>query len=346
MKKNFELAFWIVWIGSSIFPTELFAQVLSFQHHVPLVADSLWAYKLPFVESLDSGLNCNWDFSSIMVDNAESISLNYFAPMQKGANIGLHREHANYYYCAEQDTLCLSGFENSLLSVRYKSALPLLKFPFSYDDSLSGDLHGECQYCHLIPFRVNGTYSVRVDAIGRMSLPDFDIDSVVRVHTCLNYADETFSRTCVHGEIYSWYSSLCRYPVFETVRLLTISNGDSASFASSYYFPQDIQRQDLKRTSLHDSIGTEPIDSMITDVRFSPNPVYADLNIRYTLTRPASTSISIHYNGGSAMTQSPTLYKQAGEHSVFIDMSGFPNGVYVVYIHADEMIVSGNIIKL
>lgn len=87
-------------------------------------------------------------------------------------------------------------------------------------------------------------------------------------------------------------------------------------------------------------------DSLITNVSYLPNPVYTNLNIRYTLIRSAQVYISVHYNGGVMTFQTTPKQETEGEKIVYVNMSGMPTGAYAVYIHADDTIVSGNIIKL
>ena len=132
--------------------------------------------------------------------------------------------------------------------------------------------------------------------------------------------------------------------MFETTHVQTINGNDTVSFASSYYLPQEEDMQELRREE-QDSL-VEQTDSLITDVTYLPNPVCSDLQIHYSLVRSAKVYISLHYNGGATTYQTPVRQEEEGHHSVPINMAGLPVGTYVVYIHADDIVVSGNIIKL
>ena len=318
----------------------LSAQVLTAKHHMPCRTDSLSAYKLPYISVMDSGRNCIWDFSNISTDSAEVINVHYFAASSDTSQIGLHREHANRYFNYADDTLWLTGYETSHTHVQFLRSIPSIQYPFTYGDSLSGTFFGKGQYCHMYPLSVEGTYSVYADATGRLVLPDVTVDTALRVHIVKRYCEVTRKQNYVDEEHYQWYSPYCRYPLFETTHVQTVNGNDTVSFASSYYLPQEEDLQELRREE-QDSLA-EPIDSLITDVTYLPNPVYSDLQIHYSLVRSAKVYISLHYNGGVTTYQTPVRQEEEGPHSVPVNMAGS----YVVYIHADDIVVSGSLIKL
>lgn len=329
-----------------MFVTHLSAQVLTAERHLPCKTDTLLAYKLPYIAISDTGRNCLWDFSNLPTDSAEIIDVRYFAPSTRDtACIGLHREHTNNYCRYAQDTLWGTGYENSRTRVRYSCPMPIISFPFAYGDSLSGTFSGSGQYCHMLPLFVNGIDSVLADATGMLILPDLTIDTALRVHTWVQYQEAKCKQSYIKEDNYRWYSPYCRYPLLETVYIQTIKGQDTALFASSYYFPQEEEDNDSdeeKKVS-HEEQQT---DSLITGVQYLPNPVYSDLCIAYTLIRSARVYISLHYNGGVTTYQTPIHQEEEGSHTVSVNMAGLPIGTYVVYIHADDTLVSGNIIKL
>ena len=105
--RHFHIPF-VLWHMVLLFPICLPAQELTMELHKPLCSDSLWAYKLPYVQVTDTGRNCVWDFSDISTDTAEVIDIHYYCLSDTDSTlIGLHREHAHYYYDVAQDTLWL-----------------------------------------------------------------------------------------------------------------------------------------------------------------------------------------------------------------------------------------------
>ena len=326
-----------------ILSADVRAQKIS-QRHIPLLTDSLDVYKLPAISIGNGGGNCIWDFSELDVSTAPQISEDYFSPTANLGSIGLHRENANHYFVIEQDTLRLMGYETSDKHIRYLSSIPMMAYPFAYGDSLVYSFTGEGQYCHILSFPLKGKCVVRAEGKGQLILPDMTIDSVLRLHTFISYTDTLQPFSIMQEERYQWYSLYCRYPILENIVSRAIKGNDTISVSYAYYYPQEQENMPVHRQIKEEDIPGA--DSLITQVAYLPNPVQTDLQIHYTLIRPAQVYISLHYNGGATVYQTPIQLEEEGMHSATIHMAGLPLGTYVVYIHADDTIVSGNVIKL
>ncbi|MBQ3673396.1 MAG: hypothetical protein II928_02850 [Paludibacteraceae bacterium] len=323
-------------------PLFMSAQVLTSNHHLPNRTDSIEVYKMPYIAVSDTGKNCIWDFSILAIDSAEILPFDYFAPTADVTTIGLHREHSNYYFNVRQDTLWLEAYENSHKQIRLSSQVPMLRFPFVYGDSLSGEFAGEGEYSHLIPVSIEGFYRTRAEATGQLILPDITIDTALRVHTMIQYYEQRQPQCTIQENRHIWFSEYCRYPLLETLIRSRIYASDTMVVASTYYFPQEQASHPSPRL-------VKPIEEqeeLITDVSYLPNPVQTNLQVRFNLSHAAQVYISLHYNGGVTTYQTPLHQEEEGEHFVSINMAGLPIGTYVVYIHADEVVVSGNIIKI
>ena len=321
------------------------AQVLTAERHTPCFRDSIEVYKIPYTAVGDSGRNCVWDFSNLPVDSAEVISLDYYATSSSDTmHIGLHREHANYYYHYAKDTLWLTGFETSRTRVHYNEPVPWLRYPFAYGDSVIAPLLGTGQYCHRIPLSVEGKTIVRADACGRLLLPDMSVDSVLRVHSTMQYVERLQGKSQIQEDRYQWYSATCRYPVLDFVQTRAVTDADTVSSRFTYYFPQE---QENVRSHEEDPKADAAVstDSLITNVSFMPNPVHTDLRIQYYLAHDAQVYVSLHYNGGISTYMTPKHVEEEGKHVESVNMADMPIGNYVVYIHADDIIVSGNVVK-
>lgn len=327
-----------------VIPTGAFAQLLTAEKHSPLVTDSLLAYKLSYIPVTDSGRNCLWDFSELAIDSAELIEVDYYAP--DTTSIGLHREHFHQYFTIHHDTLWQNGYENSLTRMRYTSPIPLLRYPFSFGDSLSGTFAGNGRYCHMQPIHTEGNSLVHADAVGRLILPDLVLDTALRVHQQRQYRETSHHSTSVCEDRYIWYSPHYRYPLLESVHIQTIHNQDTVILASAYLYQQEQEDIPAYNPRREDESELLAADSLVTNVSYSPNPVYRDVQIKYELAQPAMVYISLHYNGGATTYQTLLHQEEAGEHILPVNMSGMPIGTYVVYIHANDIVVSGNLIKL
>lgn len=345
MRTNVHIAVMLLmWNIFLLSVMDLSAQVLTAVHHKPQATDSLVAYKIPYINATDTGRHCVWDFSSIAIDTAETVEFDFFVPTSADTTgIGLHRERVNSYYSYAHDTLWLTEYEHFRTRVCYQPSVPLLRFPFAYGDSLKGMITGEGQYCHVVPLSIEGSYSIFATATGRLILPDVEIDSALQLYSRKIYHETNHDRNQVQEDRLLWFSPYCRYPLLESLRVRTIKDADTVLIASSYYIPQEQIEEPSQRT-LKDPVNV--VDSLITDVSYLPNPVYSDLQVKYTLIHAAYVYISVHYNGGVTTYQTPVHHEEEGAHTVSIHMSGMPVGTYVVYIHADDAVVSGNIIKL
>lgn len=330
--------------GCLLHPIGLFSQVLKAERHRPLPTDSFVVYKLPYIQVNDTGHNCIWDFSDLPMDSAEVLDVNYFSVHGDTSHIGVHREHANYYYHLQEDTLWLTGCENSRTHVRYSTPIVWMSFPMGLSDSISGRFAGRGQYCHFMPINMEGTYTTRVDALGRLILPDIEIEQALLIHAQSEILDAKHSYHKIQEDRHMWYSPYCRYPLVETIYIQTINHDDTISFSASYYNPQEQEVVSEESEEIIENL-MDSVDNLITNVSYLPNPVHRDLNVSYSLSRSANVYISVHYNGGVSSFQTPIHIEDEGEHVTSINMSGLPIGGYVVYIHADDAVVSGNIIK-
>lgn len=331
-----------------IFIMPLMAQQLTLDNHLPSAIDSLQIYKLPYVPVSNTQGYCTWDFSNISSKDMVPNRADYFPHPTDSTRMGLHLDRTNYKFKHSGDTVWMIGYETSFTLMTYTTPIPWLIFPFSYGDSVGGTFQGKGEYCHTISISVTGTYSMKIEAIGQLVLPDVVADSAILLHWRKTYHQDTYPNTLVHEDRYRWFSPYARYPLFETIQTITVENNSDTTTAKrySYYYPQE--QQIPQQTSIQNFVlhNSQLVDSLITNIAYMPNPVSSDLHISYTLHHPAEVYISLHYNGGVTMYQSTPHHESEGEHFTQIDMSGLPIGTYVVYIHADNELVSGNIIKL
>lgn len=320
------------------------AQISITERHRPYTTDTLLAYKLPYIAVTDSGRNCVWNFANLPEDSSKYVEVNYYPVGIDTTHIGLHREQTNYYYTCLQDTLWLTEYETSLMHVLYNNPIPCLYFPMTYGDSLCTTFTGDGKYCHMSSYSVAGECRVYVDAVGKLVLPDMVVDSVLRVCSRKRYRATMHHYGDIEEISYRWYSPYGHSPLFESLQVQTVSGQDTGLFAASYCFHTD-EDLSIPRRVKNDTLDA-PVDSLITNVRYMPNPVYSDLQVQYTLTKSVQVYISVHYNGGTSVYQTPLRREEEGPHCLSIPMGGMPIGNYVVYIHADNNIASGGIIKL
>lgn len=332
------------------FPTVAVAQILYRETHVPLSTDSLVIYKQPYQDITDDGTDCVWDFSKTITDTVVSY-VDFFNNKTDTLSFGVHRCGANSYRKTVQDTLFDLGYETSHTYIRYSKPEKLFKFPFAYKDSVVSSFSGKGEYCHLMPLYVEGTSIVKADAQGRLILPDMTIDSVLRVHTQRRYHETGRVKSQVVVDMYRWYSGWCRYPIFENTRITTFTDNDTVTFAMAYYYSPEppyyhLRQKEDVADGKDTAVYVENIGDVFTEAVFAPNPVYSGLHISYKLTRSASVYFSIHYNGGIMVFKTQERQECEGYHDTTLNMSSCPIGVYVLYVHVDDMILSETIVKM
>ena len=259
------------------------------------------------------------------------------------SHIRLHSNHYYRYMQVVHDTLCMVGYENAQTSVHFSQTEKMLAFPFHYGDTLISKFRGDGEFCHTLPVSIEGTTVTVADAIGTLILPDDTIQSILRIHKRRTYWENVRQSSFVTEDTYYWYSERCCYPLYIAQRVCTEHKTDTVVFETAYYYPQELIEEVQSIDSTYQTaIG---IDSVFTEAAYLPNPVQDNLIITYRLTRDASVSFSLHGNGGLLFTNTPMRQENAGYHSTTINMSSYPIGTYILFIHVDDFVQSQVIIK-
>lgn len=336
--RYFVLAVWFIPIASH-------AQFLTAPLHKPHYTDSLTAYEQPYRQVADSGNNCVWDFSDLQNDTMP-VFVDYYALSKTDTMLmGVHKAHINYRLHLIADTLFIAEYETSKTIVSYTKPDKDLCFPFTYRDSLHTFFAGNGMYCHLFPFSITGHTAIYCDAMGKLILSDLTLDSILRIHTIRYYQEIARDTINVISDTYRWYSKLIRYPLFETTKVTTIREKDTAVVAMAYYLPQELDNHH-QFGNPNPKIDKSVEDGSVTELSYMPNPVYSDLTISYRLAKDANVFVSIHYNGGVSMYATPVQWQNEGYNSLLINMQNYPVGTYVLYLHVDDIVIGQTIIKI
>lgn len=323
--------------------------ILQFNSHSYVVGDSLLKQQVDYIEPGAKGIGIVWNFQNIKPIN-ESYLLTYSRNTNADTATLCAREHrTRYYYHQCYDSLSLTGFENATTFIKYIQPELRIKFPLSYGDTLFRRFWGVGQYCNKIPLRVNGYSHINVDAEGDLLLPNVPaLKKAIRVHTRKRYFETGKDSVEINYDTYSWYATGSRYPVFESLRSTLIIKGqkDTTFYATSFFYPP--LKQSKKQVS--DSVDTSNIENEInrifTEARYMPNPVINNLDVDYKLTRNANVWFSIHNSHGIKLHSTSPKEIPEGYHSTTISMSGLMTGIYLLYVHVDDMMLKVSIIKV
>ena len=340
--------------------------------------DELQKQQVVFQDPGSSGRNLVWDFRHLQVINDE-YTLRFFIPDSAYMHIICGMEHrTRYYFSLVNDSLWAIGFQNATTFMEYTKPELRMVFPFTFGNELHSYFEGAGEYGRRLHLGVRGTTHVEADAEGELLLPGGTVAGALRVRTRRHYTETRISPSPLNPpqgdfvhffqhsrerrarveednleiilDTYSWYAQGMRYPVFQSIRTSISSNGaDTTVFETSFYFSPIEQRAQTENSSPFggspEGEGGEGASAIFTQVSLLPNPVVDMLHINYKLTRDARIRFSLHNNLGVPMIETTTIHQSAGYHQVPVNMTGFITGVYTLYVHVDDMIMSLNVVK-
>lgn len=307
--------------------------------------DTLTGELYAFADAGPAGKDVIWDFRSLTEPQETRRCISLVSP-DDSSYLCVHERHARTYYVLQGDTLFCTGYENALTRMDYSRREPVLRFPFGYGDTLSGEFAGTGEYCHRLPFTLSGHSFAEADGWGTLLLPDAKQKDVLRLHRCRTWTEIAGSTADMQEDVWQWYAARCPYPLLEAMRLTQRTEETDSVLLSSVCVFQSVTDEDEKETSLQDEAEPEDIVALLSDASFLPNPVLTTLQISYLLASDAEVYVSVHYGGGVCMYRTPAVSEAAGPHTLQVDMSAFPTGNYVLYLHAGTETLSETVIKL
>lgn len=344
--------------------------------------DYIVKQRVDYIEPNTSGQGVVWDFAALKTSK-EHYLIKYFNINENDTSSFCGLEHdTRYYYHRQEDSIWATGFENHTTFLKYTEPELRMKFPFTYGDSLSSNWEGEGLYSNLFHFKIRGHTRVFADAEGQLVLPEAHvIDSVLRVHTTRYYEETGKDSLRMTLDVYSWYSPIIPYPVFESIKTILHQNNNDTiiSDISFYYLPQktenlheDKNPKDSTMTGRSSEMNTSSfelplalngftrpensqknsqasdnpkLDDFIADVFMAPNPVKNDLTVKYKLLRGASVYLTLYNMGGSPVWKSPRRKLREGHYTEIIPMGHLMTGTYVMHVSIDHLAFSRIIIK-
>jgi len=276
-----------------------------------------------------------------------------------------------YYYHLKEDSLLQIGHENPSVLLAYTSPMVILHFPMNYGEKASSNYQSKGLYSGTVDIQTEGTVTVTADAYGKMVLPSKDtLDLVLRVKTLQTIFDTskdgdnspTAKDAGKQLEIYRWYSKGYRYPVFETIRNVNLSD-HSVLFSTAFFFPpQDHLYLDTDSANLAlldqlwnmdketiDQPNTEHTEAVsLTDMlicKLYPNPVSSVLNMEYELKKDATVGFQLFTIDGALLKAIVPKQRKKGVYRETLDCSSLPVKSYVLRIAANGLFMNEVIIK-
>ncbi|WP_419033120.1 T9SS type A sorting domain-containing protein [Dysgonomonas gadei] len=356
-------------------------------HNYYRPGDVLIKQQVEFIGSGQPGVNKVWDFSKLKTVNDE-YTLTYSRPPVEGDSVyilgdvrynkkKIDRErlivgtehNTMYYYYLSGDSLLQTGHENPSVKLAYNSPIVLMLYPLNYGQSISSQYRSEGLYSGTVAIHTKGTVTTAADAYGKILLPSGDtLGPVLRVkteQTILDVSDEFSVNTDGNDkgkllETCRWYSKGYRYPVFETVRNINLS--DSAQiFATAFYYPpqdhlyldtdsenktllDELWKDTEKDQTIDPTAKTVTLEDIMT-CKIYPNPVVSTMNIEYELKQDAKVVFELYSIEGLLVKKMKSQSKSAGIYYETMDCTGLHPKNYVLRITANGAFVNEVVIK-
>lgn len=353
--------------------------------------DVLIKQQVEYIDPGDAGQNIIWDFNKLKTINDE-YTLTYSLPPLEGDSIYIigdkrfkakdvtanelivGTEHNTmYYYQLRGDSLLQIGHENPTVKLEYTPPLMLIQFPLNYGQIINSNYQSDGLYSGTVNIHTHGTMTTLADAYGKLILPSGDtLSSVLRVKTIQTIFDtfsensdttNTINNQGKQLETYRWYSKGYRYPVFETVRNINISD-NSVIFSTAFFYPPqehyylDTDAENLalleelwnieentKTNQILDSTAKSVALEDIMACKIYPNPVQSIMNIEYELKRDANVSFELYSIEGYLIKRIAPKHQKASVYYENIDCSNLYPKNYVLRIVANDSSLNQIIIK-
>lgn len=318
------------------------AQTLTSENHCPQARDSITLYAIPYQTMADSGEHCVWDFGKIEERANKAMNVDFFPILSDTAALGVHCLRQNRYYRYANDTLYYTGNETTRQKTTFEKPVPILKYPFACDDTISQHFYSTENYAHKRTFSIEGNLSTRGKATGTLLVSGDTIGKALYVETIEQYkktGTDTLNMECKMGQ---WYVERGRYPIITSCQLLC---NDSSVYARMWYYPTTTQqnhKQKQRKTETQQEMAIQEENIGKVQVYYT-NPVDEKLNIRYIMGESAYIRFALYSPTGTLLYQSDMI--QETEGTVKIPLKHLPQGVYTLYIETDKSQTSREIIK-
>lgn len=201
--------------------------------------DKLVKQQVEYKEPDCAGKQIVWDFSQLNIVN-EEYNIHYYTMENRLPENITGLEHGTCYnYILKNDTLWMCGYNNRTTKMTLEKPEAVLKYPFSYGDTLKSHFSGKGSYANKQKLKVIGESFITVDGIGVLITPENDtLKNIIRTYKIREYNEIGISDASIKLETYSWYAQGYRYPVFETVKSQGImSDSVVDQFKTSFYYP-------------------------------------------------------------------------------------------------------------
>ena len=289
-----------------------------------------------------------WDFSNSRYLGQEK---EVFFVGNDSTRIKMIDKDAILDFSQDKEHLLLKRLQTPLLNIDFGNSFEYLKFPFSFNDSLTCQIEGKGTYCSKNKLVFSGTCCTKAMAKGKLIMPcndslnntlliqrnivaniDVSKDSLMSVRQ-----DEPMK---FKAAIFEWYAMGYRYPILKVIEA-SIKKGEHKVLEQSFAYAANVEGmshlEDEQNKELKDKMRGISLESDTKqgDISYKVSVNGKKVCLSYSLVSDAQLRLLICNTSGMVF-KSASLQQQAGnDYRKDFDCSGLPLGEYVLYIHVN-----------
>ncbi len=311
--------------------------------NAPRGGDELCKLKISFVAPEDGGKDQVWRLGEA---NKKSRQVRQRITAS-GDTIAVFEAGRIRHFLMHGNTLTDKGEQSRRAYMLYDELRPMLRYPFAFGDSISGQFSGIGREENVDAERTGFGYTV-ADGTGILTDGLDTLRNVTRLHFRDDFTDTYFGadttrfRTVI--DRYAWFCAGFRYPVQESLRWFE-ADGDSLipTDSTTYLYLPEMQLADLADDAVNDSIRTllanaaaartSAASGQISTLRDLQAGISADgsrLDLHFTVTEPCDLSFIACDVMGNVLGSAHYANCAPGERQESIALSHRPVGNVVM----------------
>ena len=301
-----------------------------------------------------------WNFSTATITDGNA-HRRYIHPLDS-----LYIEQLDgsmHKYLLSGDTLYWKGFENPGTDMRDSITAVVMRFPFSYGDSLFDSYILKGKYYRQLYFVESGNIEVVADALGTIKMPEGDtISNIIRVKETkrfhaymspqsINVPLDTIADT-IPLQVqtrYRWYAHGHTLPIAEIIEKKVFKNHQlEAEERKCFIVDIDSRQLQTLRNAQQRSINLKSLNGTTTSIQ--GEQITPHDNIQAITATESSRGVSLRFNvvhqatmlsidvvdfGGRVYYSSESQNYPKGEYQRELPLAEIPNGDYMIVIITD-----------
>jgi len=302
----------------------------------PQIGDQFTTHKSLPAPIGDSGQDITWDLSGLVALDTNELSYETPTNHPKGTFfpdatvVGISGDAGEFIDISSfaWQRLGISapsfGFE-----VNYSNDPEVfLTFPFSYSNTFNSEFSGTTLNGGTASPRT-GAISVTADGTGTLIMPYGQFNNVLRIKV-LETTTDTINSIPVTVETltYSWYQEGIHASIASVIQTTIDTNVTSAS----YFLDASILT------------ANRPLALWDSPVFVYPNPTTDYIRVDFDLDQPSRIQWKITSIDGKIVIPATSTFRQAGHHTLPIDVTSIPSGKYFIQLITNEKIATKKLI--